>query len=50
MQLTAAPDAAEAAAEGPETAEGFADGSVFHIDQARAYATSFAIGRLGKTA
>ena len=30
----------------PETAEGFADGSVFSLDQARAYATSFALGRL----
>lgn len=32
----------------PETAGGFADGSVFHLDQARAYATSFALGRVAK--
>lgn len=32
----------------PETAEGFADGGVFHLDQARAYAASFALGRLAK--
>jgi NitT/TauT family transport system ATP-binding protein/nitrate/nitrite transport system substrate-binding protein len=32
----------------PETAEGFAAGGVFHLDQARAYAASFALGRLAK--
>jgi NitT/TauT family transport system ATP-binding protein/nitrate/nitrite transport system substrate-binding protein len=33
---------------GSEAAEGFADGQVFSIDQARAYATSFAMGRLAR--
>jgi NitT/TauT family transport system ATP-binding protein/nitrate/nitrite transport system substrate-binding protein len=30
----------------PATAEGFADGGVFRLDEARAYAESFALGRL----
>jgi NitT/TauT family transport system ATP-binding protein/nitrate/nitrite transport system substrate-binding protein len=33
-------------AAGPQTADGFADGSVFSLDQARAYASSFKLSRL----
>ena len=32
----------------PETVEGFANGTVFNLDEARAYASSFALSRLGK--
>lgn len=31
-----------------DVAEGFADGSVFHLDQARAYAASFTLGRMAR--
>jgi NitT/TauT family transport system ATP-binding protein/nitrate/nitrite transport system substrate-binding protein len=34
--------------EAPETAEGFADGRVFHLGEARAYAESFPLNRLAR--
>ena len=42
----AAGDLGWAQVSAPETADGFADGRVFRLDDARAYAESFALGRM----
>ena len=44
----AAEDLGWAAIAPSETAEGFADGSAFSLDQARAYAASFPLTRLAR--